>query len=105
MAVKETNAVVAPVSGTPAKDQIVPATLIKVDDTILGNTRGTRYLKCTLKTTTGATARGVIYESVWDKVQEGDEVRIALSSMPDGTIIPSVVGLPMTKLTLADFGL
>lgn len=105
MAVKETNAVVAPVSGTPAKDEIVSATLIKVDEKVISNINGKSYRKCTLETTTGAIARGVIYESVWDKVQDGDEVRVALSITPKGEIIPSVIGLPIAKLTLKDFGL
>lgn len=104
MAVKEENAVVA--TQAPAKkDEIVSATLISMDDAVNTNVNGVQYRKCTLKTTTGATARGVVYSKVWDIVSPGNEVRIALNMTPQGEIIPSVIGLPLAKLTLADFGL
>jgi hypothetical protein len=104
MAVKENNTVLAPAT-TEKKDQVVTATLLSMDEKIIPNINGIKYRKCTLKTTTGATARGVVYEKVWDKVQAGDEVRIALSISSDGEPIPSVLGKPLAKLTLADFGL
>jgi len=105
MAVKANNAVVASTSEAPAKDTIVSCTLKSVDSDVQTNTNGTEYLKCTLVTSTGATARGVIYKSVWDKVDAGDTVNVALSTLADGSIVPSVIGLPLAKLTMSDFGL
>jgi hypothetical protein len=104
MAVKENNTVLATAT-TVKKDEVVTATLLSMDEKIIQNTNGINYRKCTLKTTTGATARGVVYEKVWANVAPGDEVRIALSTTPKGEIIPSVLGKPLAKLTLADFGL
>jgi len=87
------------------KDLIVSCNIKGIDAEINVNTNGKRYRKCTLTASSGKNARGVIYESVWDKVSVGDDVNVALSTMEDGrTIIPSVIGLPLAQLTFEDFG-
>jgi hypothetical protein len=88
-----------------SKDTIVACTIKAIDAEISINTNGKRYRKCTLTTTKGKNARGVMYESVWDKVSQGDNVNVALSLMQDGkTIIPSVIGLPLESLSFDDYG-
>jgi hypothetical protein len=88
-----------------SKDQIVSCTIKAIDATISVNSNGKRYKKCTLTTSKGKNARGVMYESVWDKVSQGDLANVALSLMEDGkTIIPSVIGLPIESLTFDDYG-
>jgi hypothetical protein len=89
-----------------SKDQIVMCNIKGIDAEINVNTNGKRYRKCTLTASSGKNARGVIYESVWDKVSQGEDVNVALSVMEDGkTIIPSVIGLPLASLTFEDFGI
>ena len=91
---------------TIKKDKIVVCTIKAIDAEISINTNGKRYRKCTLTASSGKNARGVIYESVWDKVSQGDDANVALSVMEDGrTIIPSVIGLPLESLTFEDFGI
>jgi len=88
-----------------SKDKIVSCTIKAIDATISVNSNGKRYKKCTLTTSKGKNARGVMYESVWDKVSQGDLANVALSLMEDGkTIIPSVIGLPIESLTFDDYG-
>jgi len=87
------------------KDKIATCTVKSIDSEINVNTNGKRYRKCTLTASSGKNARGVMYESVWGKVSEGDIANVALSLMDDGrTIIPSVIGLPLESLTFEDFG-
>lgn len=87
------------------KDKIVTCNIKSIDAEINVNTNGKRYKKCTLTASSGKNARGVIYESVWDKVSQGDDANVALSLMDDGrTIIPSVIGLPIESLTFDDYG-
>jgi hypothetical protein len=87
------------------KDKIVMCNIKSIDAEISVNTNGKRYRKCTLTASSGKNARGVIYESVWDKVAVGDDANVALSLLDDGrTIIPSVIGLPLESLTFEDFG-
>ncbi len=87
------------------KDKIALCNIKAIDAEISVNINGKRYRKCTLTASSGKNARGVIYESVWDKVSVGNDVNVALSTMEDGrTIIPSVVGLPLEQLTFEDFG-
>ena len=87
------------------KDQIVICTIKAIDAELSINVNGKRYKKCTLTSASGKNARGVIYESVWDKVSVGDDANVALSVMEDGrTIIPSVIGLPLESLTFEDYG-
>lgn len=87
------------------KDKIVMCNIKSIDAEISINTNGKRYRKCTLTASSGKNARGVIYESVWDKVSVGDDANVALSVLEDGkTIIPSVIGLPLESLTFEDFG-
>lgn len=88
------------------KDPIAVCTIKSIDAEISINTNGKRYKKVTLITASGKPARGVIYEVVWDKVSQGDEVNVALSLMDDNkTLIPSVLGLPMESLSYDDFGI
>jgi hypothetical protein len=87
------------------KDKIVVCTVKAIDAELSINVNGKRYKKCTLTSASGKNARGVIYESVWDKVSVGDDANVALSVMEDGrTIIPSVIGLPLESLTFEDYG-
>ena len=87
------------------KDKIVVCTVKAIDAELSINVNGKRYKKCTLTSASGKNARGVIYESVWDKVNVGDDASVALSMMDDGrTIIPSVIGLPLSSLTFEDYG-
>lgn len=91
---------------TVKKDKIALCTIKSIDATIDVNINGKRYKKCTLISKSGKTTRGVAYESVWDKVEVGDNVNCAISTMDDGkTLIPSVMGLPIESLTLDDFGI
>jgi hypothetical protein len=88
------------------KNPIAVCTIKSIDAEISINTNSIRYKKVTLITATGKPARGVIYEKVWDKVSQGDEVSVALSLMEDNkTLIPSVLGLPMEALSYDDFGI
>jgi hypothetical protein len=87
------------------KDKIALCTVKSIDATIDVNVNGKRYKKVTLISKSGKTTRGVIYESVWDKVQEGDSANCALSTNDEGKIIPSVIGLPIESLTFEDFGI
>jgi len=102
MATKE-NAVVA-TAPAKAKDEVRKCTIKSIDADIQTNINGKRYLKCTLITASGKLARGIIHEVVWDKVSVADEVNVALSLTADGSIIPSVLGLPIPPLTMDDFG-
>jgi hypothetical protein len=45
-----------------------------------------------------------MYAKLWDTCLEGMEVNVVLDQVGND-IIPSVVGLPLKKLTLADFGI
>jgi len=88
------------------KDPIAICTIKSIDAEISINTNGIRYKKVTLISASGKPARGVIYEKVWDKVSQGDEVNVALSLMEDNkTLIPSVLGLPIESLSYDDFGI
>ena len=90
---------------TVKKDKIALCTIKSIDASIDVNINGKRYKKCTLISKSGKPTRGVIYETVWDKVSVGDDANCALSTMDDGrTIIPSVIGLPIESLTLEVFG-
>ena len=90
---------------TIKKDKIALCTIKSIDAKIDVNVNGKRYKKCSLDAKSGKIARGVIYETVWDKVNVGDDANCALSTMDDGkTIIPSVIGLPIESLTFEDFG-
>jgi hypothetical protein len=106
MAIKNENAVVATVPATEAKAQYAVCTLSKVSEEVFTNNsvNQTQYKKVTLTTSTGATARGVMYAKLWGTCLEGMEVNVVLDQVGDD-IIPSVVGLPLKKLTLADFGI
>jgi hypothetical protein len=87
------------------KDKIAVCTVRGIDAEISINTNGVRYRKVTLISASGKPARGVIYEKVWDKVSQGDEVNVALSLMEDNkTIIASVLGLPIESLSFDDYG-
>lgn len=107
MAIKNDNAVVANQAPATEKAQYAVCTLTKVSEEVFTNNsvNQTQYKKVTLTTSTGVTARGVMYAKLWDTCKEGMEVNVSLDSNEKGDIIPSVVGLPLKKLTLADFGI
>jgi hypothetical protein len=106
MAIKNDNAVVANQAPATEKAQYAVCTLSKVSEEVFTNNsvNQAQYKKVTLTTSTGATARGVMYAKLWDMCLEGMEVNVVLDQV-NGDIIPSVVGLPLKKLTLADFGI
>jgi len=95
---------VAPVATSQAKTQYATCVLKSVDEDVFVNTNGKEYKKVTLTTSTGKSARGVMYGKVWDAVTVGAEVRVALEQVGED-IIPSVVGTPLMQLTMADFGI
>ncbi len=96
--------VVAPVAASQVKTQYATCILKSVDEETQVNTNGKEYKKVTLTTSTGKSARGVMYGKVWGSVTIGAEVRVALEQVGDD-IIPSVVGTPLVQLTMADFGI
>lgn len=49
MAIKETNAVVAPIGAPAKKGKKLPAQLISISDKVLTNTNGTEFRACSVK--------------------------------------------------------
>lgn len=111
MAELKSSAVVAPVSGAPAKAPRVACTLVSISDEIRRNkkadgTLGAEYHIATLKTEGGKTVNGTIPATVVAKgIELGSTVNCELGTGADGNPIPRVLGIATQRASWADFGL
>jgi hypothetical protein len=111
MAIKETNAVVAPVTGAPAKAQRIACTLISIQDEVLYNkkadgSQGAAYHRCVLETPQGKRFGGTIPDAVAVKPETvlGESVNCEVGTV-NGEPILRVLGAGSARPTWADLGL
>jgi hypothetical protein len=111
MAELKSSAVVAPVSGAPAKAPRVACTLVSISDEIRQNrkadgTLGAEYHIATLKLENGKTVNGTIPATVVAKgIEFGSTVNCEAGTGADGGPILRVLGTGTARATWADLGM
>jgi hypothetical protein len=100
MAIKETNAVVAPV-GAPAKQGTkLPAQLLSISDKVLANTNGTEFRACSIKLDGDSNTYSAM---IWEKSVANIELGTCSveARVEDNTVYLTVLGNGANRITLA----